>query len=148
MTNGKPPFPPFDCDAALKKVTAAEDAWNSRDPDRVAMAYSQDTHWRNRAEIFRGRDAAREFLRRKWDKELDYRLVKEMWAFLANRIAVRFQYEWRDDAGQWYRSLNLLDGWRNTLCDCSAVVAAAGLAGDPGRSGNGHQGGGLTADPR
>ncbi len=104
MTNGKPPFPPVDRDAALKKVRAAEDAWNSRDPDRVAMAYSQNTHWRNRAEIFRGRDAAREFLRRKRDKELDYRLVKEMWAFLANRIAVRFQYEWRDDAGQWYRA--------------------------------------------
>ena len=104
MSEGKPPLPPFDRAAALKKVRAAEDAWNSRDPDRVAMAYSEGTHWRNRAEIFEGRDAAREFLRRKWDKELEYRLIKEMWAFSETRIAVRFQYEWRDDAGQWYRA--------------------------------------------
>ena len=104
MTEGKPPFPPFDRADALQKARAAEDAWNSRDPDRVAMAYSEDSHWRNRAEIFKSRDAVRDFLRRKWDKELDYRLIKEMWAFGENRIAVRFQYEWRDDAGQWYRA--------------------------------------------
>ncbi len=104
MTEGKPPLPPFDREAALTKVRAAEDAWNSRDADRVAMAYSVDSHWRNRAEIFEGREAVREFLRRKWDKELDYRLIKDLWAFTENRIAVRFQYEWHDDAGQWYRA--------------------------------------------
>ncbi len=104
MSEQKPPLPPFDREAALKKARGAEDAWNSRDPDRVAMAYSLDTFWRNRAEIFEGRDAVREFLRRKWDKELDYRLVKELWAFGDDRIAVRFQYEWHDDAGQWYRA--------------------------------------------
>ena len=104
MSEQKPPLPPFDREAAVKKTRGAEDAWNSRDPDRVAMAYSLDTHWRNRAEIFIGRDAVREFLRRKWDKELDYRLVKELWAFGDDRIAVRFQYEWHDDAGQWYRA--------------------------------------------
>lgn len=96
--------PPFDRPAAIAKVRMAEDAWNSRDPDRVAMAYSVQSHWRNRAEIFVGRDQVRDFLRRKWDKELDYRLVKEMWCFDADRIAVRFQYEWRDDASQWYRA--------------------------------------------
>ncbi|MCG8363934.1 MAG: nuclear transport factor 2 family protein [Pseudanabaenales cyanobacterium] len=96
--------PPFDRDNAIKKVRMAEDAWNSRDPERVALAYTEDSHWRNRAEIFQGRDAIKAFLRRKWDKELDYRLVKEMWAFGDNRIAVRFQYEWRDDSGQWYRA--------------------------------------------
>ncbi|NCJ06408.1 DUF1348 family protein [Synechococcales cyanobacterium C] len=96
--------PPFDREGAIAKVRMAEDAWNSRDPDRVALAYTEDSHWRNRAEIFQGRDAIRAFLRRKWDKELDYRLVKELWAFGDNRIAVRFQYEWHDDAGQWYRA--------------------------------------------
>jgi nuclear transport factor 2 (NTF2) superfamily protein len=99
-----PIVPPFDGESAIKKVRMAEDAWNSRDPDRVAMAYTEDSHWRNRAEIFEGRDKIREFLRRKWDKELDYRLIKEMWAFGENRIAVRFQYEWHDHAGQWYRA--------------------------------------------
>ncbi|MEM9068189.1 MAG: nuclear transport factor 2 family protein [Myxococcota bacterium] len=96
--------PPFTKEIALKKVRMAEDAWNSRDPDRIALAYSEESHWRNRAEIFQGREKIREFLRRKWDKELDYRLIKEMWAFSERRIAVRFQYEWRDDAGQWYRA--------------------------------------------
>ncbi|MEO1352583.1 MAG: nuclear transport factor 2 family protein [Cyanobacteria bacterium J06635_15] len=96
--------PPFDRDIAIAKVRMAEDAWNSRDPERVSMAYTEDSHWRNRAEVFQGRELIRAFLRRKWDKELDYRLVKEMWAFGENRIAVRFQYEWHDDAGQWYRA--------------------------------------------
>lgn len=100
----KPPFPPFTLETATIKVRAAEDAWNNRDPDKVSMAYSEDSFWRNRAEIFQGREAIRAFLRRKWDKELDYRLVKELWAFGDNRIAVRFQYEWHDDAGQWYRA--------------------------------------------
>jgi nuclear transport factor 2 (NTF2) superfamily protein len=89
---------------AVKKVRMAEDAWNSRDADRVSLAYSEDSRWRNRAEVFQGRDKIRDFLRRKWDKELDYRLVKELWAYGDDRIAVRFQYEWRDDAGQWYRA--------------------------------------------
>ena len=100
----KPPLPPFTEETARVKVRAAENAWNLRDPERVSLAYSLDSFWRNRAEIFQGRDAIRAFLERKWDKELDYRLVKEMWAFGDNRIAVRFQYEWHDDAGQWYRA--------------------------------------------
>lgn len=96
--------PPFTRDTALQKVRAAEDAWNSRDPDRVALAYSEDSQWRNRAEQLRGRDEIRAFLARKWQHELDYRLVKELWAFDTRRIAVRFQYEWRDDGGTWYRA--------------------------------------------
>lgn len=96
--------PPFTYEIAVKKVRMAEDAWNSRDAQRVSMAYSENSHWRNRAEIFQGREAIREFLTRKWDKELDYRLTKEMWAFGERRIAVRFQYEWHDDAGQWFRA--------------------------------------------
>ncbi|TPV96984.1 MAG: nuclear transport factor 2 family protein [Myxococcales bacterium FL481] len=96
--------PPFTRETARQKVRMAEDAWNSRDPDRVALAYTEDSHWRNRTEIFRGREAIREFLQRKWSRELDYRLVKEMWAFTENRIGVRFQYEWRDDSNQWYRA--------------------------------------------
>ncbi|MEB3291253.1 MAG: nuclear transport factor 2 family protein [Leptolyngbya sp.] len=99
-----PLIPPFTHEIAIAKVRMAEDAWNSRDPDRVALAYTEDSHWRNRAEIFQGREAIRDFLRRKWGKELDYRLVKELWAFGSHRIAVRFQYEWHDDAGQWYRA--------------------------------------------
>ncbi len=99
-----PVTPPFDAARASQKVRMAEDAWNSRDPDRVALAYTEDSHWRNRSEVFRGSDAIRAFLRRKWDRELDYRLVKELWAFGEDRIAVRFQYEWHDDSGQWYRA--------------------------------------------
>ena len=100
----KPPFPPFTLETARQKVQAAEDAWNTRDPERVALAYTEDTEWRNRAEFLRGRDAVRAFLRRKWDRELDYRLKKELWACTDNRIAVRFEYEWHDDSGQWFRS--------------------------------------------
>ncbi len=100
----RPPLPPFTEETARQKVQAAEDAWNTRDPDRVALAYTEDTEWRNRAEFLRGRDAVREFLRRKWNRELDYRLKKTLWAFTANRIAVRFEYEWRDDSGHWFRS--------------------------------------------
>jgi len=96
--------PPFSLESALAKVQAAEDAWNSRDPDRVSLAYSEDSEWRNRTEFFRGRDAIRAFLRRKWAKELDYRLKKELWGFRENRIAVRFEYEWHDVDGQWYRA--------------------------------------------
>lgn len=96
--------PPFTRETAIAKIRMAENAWNSRDPDRVALAYTEDSLWRNRAEIFQGRDKIREFLRRKWDKELNYRLAKEMWTFGDRRISVRFQYEWQDDGGQWYRA--------------------------------------------
>jgi nuclear transport factor 2 (NTF2) superfamily protein len=91
-------------ETALQKVQAAEDAWNSRDPDRVVLAYTEDSEWRNRAEFLRGRDEIHAFLVRKWSKERDYRLKKELWGFRENRMAVRFEYEWHDDAGQWYRS--------------------------------------------
>jgi nuclear transport factor 2 (NTF2) superfamily protein len=100
----KPPLPPFTAELAARKVRAAEDAWNSRDPDRVAGVYTVDTVWRNRAEFPRGRDEVHAFLQRKWARELDYRLIKELWAFTGNRIAVRFAYEWHDDSGQWFRS--------------------------------------------
>lgn len=100
----KPPLPPFQLETAIQKVRMAEDAWNSRDPHRVSLAYTVDTQWRNRDEIFSGRDAVQAFLTRKWEKENGYRLVKDLWAFTDNRIAVRFQYEWHDDAGQWYRA--------------------------------------------
>ena len=96
--------PPFTLETALAKVQAAEDAWNSRDPRRVSMAYTEDSEWRNRSEFITGREAIRAFLERKWAKELDYRLRKELWAFRDNRLAVRFEYEWHDGAGQWYRS--------------------------------------------
>ena len=100
----RPPVPPFTHASALQKVRGAEDAWNSRDPDRVALVYTEDTLWRNRTEFPAGREAAREFLKRKWGRELDYRLIKELWAFTDNRIAVRFAYECRTEAGQWFRS--------------------------------------------
>ena len=96
--------PPFNAESARAKVQAAENAWNTRDPERVALAYSEDSHWRNRDQFFQGRDAIRAFLRRKWEKELDYRLMKELWCFGENRISVRFEYEWHDLEGQWYRS--------------------------------------------
>lgn len=99
-----PLVPPFTLETARAKVRAAEDAWNSRDPDRVKLAYTEDTVWRNRSEFPVGREQVRAFLARKWEKELDYRLVKELWAFDGNRIAVRFQYEWHDAAGNWFRS--------------------------------------------
>lgn len=96
--------PPFTLETARQKVQLAEDAWNSKDPDRVALAYSEDTEWRNRLEFLNGREEVRQFLRRKWAKEIGYRLKKELWAFMDNRIAVRFEYEWHDDSGQWFRS--------------------------------------------
>lgn len=96
--------PPFTRETALAKVKAAENAWNSRDPERVALAYTEDSEWRNRTEFFHGRDAIRAFLRRKWQHELDYRLEKELWAFTGDRISVRFEYEWHDAAGQWFRT--------------------------------------------
>jgi nuclear transport factor 2 (NTF2) superfamily protein len=99
-----PLIPPFTEAIAIRKVRAAEDGWNSRDPQRVSLAYTPDSRWRNRAEFIRGREQIVEFLIRKWNRELDYRLIKELWAFSAHRIAVRFAYEWHDDSGQWYRS--------------------------------------------
>jgi nuclear transport factor 2 (NTF2) superfamily protein len=100
----RPPLPPFTAESAAKKARGAEDAWNSREPARVAQAYTVDSRWRNRAEIFQGREAIEAFLTRKWHKEIEYRLIKEVWAFTDNRIAVRFVYEWRDDSNNWYRS--------------------------------------------
>jgi nuclear transport factor 2 (NTF2) superfamily protein len=104
MSETRPPLPPFDQETARSKVLAAEAAWNSRDPDRVAGAYSLDSEWRNRDTFLRGRDEIRDFLAQKWARELDYALRKDLWAFEANRIAVRFQYESLDDSGQWWRS--------------------------------------------
>src|SRR5471032_3403123 len=100
----RPPFPPFTLETAKQKVRMAEDGWNGRQPEKVAMAYTPDSQWRNRAEFFSGREKIVEFLTRKWQKELDYRLIKEIWAFTGNRIAVRFAYEWHDDSGHWIRS--------------------------------------------
>jgi nuclear transport factor 2 (NTF2) superfamily protein len=100
----RPPLPPFTAQTATEKVRLAEDGWNSRDPEKVALAYSEDSRWRNRAEFFQGREAIIAFLTRKWNKEIDYRLIKELWAFAGNRIAVRFAYEWHDDSGNWFRS--------------------------------------------
>ena len=104
MSESRPPFPPFDKEAAAKKARGAEDAWNGRDPHKVALAYTEDSVWRNRSEFFTGRAAIVEFLTRKWAKELEYKLIKEVWAFQGNHIAARFCYEWQDEAGQWYRS--------------------------------------------
>jgi nuclear transport factor 2 (NTF2) superfamily protein len=100
----RPPVPPFTKESAIQKARLAEDSWNSRDPEKVSQGYSLDSHWRNRAEFMNGRPEIVAFLTRKWNKELDYRLIKELWAFTENRIAVRFAYEWRDDSGNWYRS--------------------------------------------
>lgn len=98
------PIPPFNMETALQKVQAAEDAWNTRDAERVALAYTIDTEWRNRTEFINGRQEVIAFLKRKWAKELDYKLKKELWGFRENRMAVRFEYEWHDDSGNWYRS--------------------------------------------
>ena len=100
----RPPVPPFDVETARQKVKAAQDAWNTRDPEKVSMAYTEDSKWRNRDEFFEGREAIRAFLQRKWARELDYRLQKNLWCFTENRIAVRFEYESRDKGGQWWRS--------------------------------------------
>ncbi len=102
--NVRPPLPPFTRETAIQKIRGAEDGWNSRDPERVSLVYSLDTKWRNRAEFVTNRAEAKAFLERKWAKELDYRLIKELWAFTDNRIAVRYAYEWHDDSGNWFRS--------------------------------------------
>jgi nuclear transport factor 2 (NTF2) superfamily protein len=104
MDTARPPLPPFTPETARQKVRLAEDAWNTRDPDRVVQVYTADTRWRNRAEFPEGREQVREFLQRKWARELDYRLIKELWACDGARLAVRFAYEWHDDSGQWFRS--------------------------------------------
>jgi len=102
--HSRPPLPPFTLETAREKVQTAQDGWNTRDPERVASAYTEDSQWRNREEFFQGRDAIVEFLRRKWARELDYQLRKELWAFTGNRISVRFEYESRDPGGEWWRS--------------------------------------------
>jgi len=104
QTESRPPFPPFTLETAKEKVQRAEDAWNTRDPARVALAYTVDSQWRNRVEFLKGRAEIEAFLTRKWNRELDYRLIKELWTFADNRIGVRFAYEWHDDSGQWFRS--------------------------------------------
>lgn len=104
MENPRPPLPPFTLETATKKVQAAEDAWNSKDPERVSLAYTIDTEWRNRSEFLNGREEVKAFLTRKWEKETDYKLKKTLWSYTDNRIAVRFEYEWHDEKGQWYRS--------------------------------------------
>ena len=104
VTDVRAPVPPFTEETAHAKVKAAENAWNSRDPDLVAKAYTEDSEWRNRDEFFTGREAIKEFLTRKWAKELDYKLMKELWAYSGNHISVRFEYEWHDASGQWYRT--------------------------------------------
>jgi uncharacterized protein len=104
MDTDRPPLPPFTIDGAVQKVRLAEDGWNSRDPERVSLAYTPDSQWRNRTEFLQGREAIVAFLTRKWASEHDYRLIKELWGFRENRMAVRFAYEWHDDAGQWFRS--------------------------------------------
>ncbi|KXV66072.1 nuclear transport factor 2 family protein [Gluconobacter oxydans] len=100
----RPPFPPFNAETAAQKVRLAEDAWNTQDPEKVSLAYTPDSQWRNRSDFIRGREEIVTFLTRKWQREQDYRLIKELWAFRDNRIAVRFAYEWRDASGQWFRS--------------------------------------------
>ncbi len=104
MENQRPPLPPFNLETALQKVQAAENAWNTKDPERISLAYTIDTEWRNRSEFINGRTAVKAFLSKKWEKELDYQLRKELWAFTDNKIAVRFEYEWHNKEGQWFRS--------------------------------------------
>lgn len=116
----RPPLPPFTDETATQKARMAEDAWNSRDPERVALAYTPDSVWRNRAEFVTGREDIAAFLRRKWARELEYRLIKEVWAHQDNRIAVRFAYEWRDDSGQWFRSY----GNENWEFDAAGLMAS------------------------
>ena len=141
MSEPRPPLPPFTFDTAVEKVRKAEDAWNTRDPARVALAYTTDSRWRNRAEFLTGREAIVAFLTRKWNRELDYRLIKELWAFHDNRIAVRFAYEWHDDSGSWFRSYGN-ENWefdaaglmRQRLASINDLPIAEATAGSTGRS--------------
>jgi nuclear transport factor 2 (NTF2) superfamily protein len=116
----RPPFPPFDADTAAQKARMAEDAWNSRDPARVVLAYTEDSRWRNRSEFLQGRAEIAAFLTRKWQRELEYRLIKEVWAWHDDRIAVRFAYEWHDDSGNWFRSY----GNENWAFDAQGLMRA------------------------
>lgn len=118
MSEARPPLPPFTRETAIQKVRAAEDGWNSRDPQRVSLAYSPDSTWRNRSTFIRGRVQIVEFLTGKWRRELDYRLIKELWAFTGERIAVRFAYEWHDDSGNWFRSY----GNENWVFDANGLM--------------------------
>jgi nuclear transport factor 2 (NTF2) superfamily protein len=118
----KPPLPPFTAESAAQKVRMAEDAWNTRDPDRVVLVYTEDTRWRNRSEFPTGRELVRQFLQRKWARELGYRLIKELWGFTGNRIAVRFAYEWHDDSEHWYRSYGN-ENWEFTAQDLPIAAA-------------------------
>ena len=120
MTQQRPPLPPFSLETATQKVRAAEDGWNSRDPARVALAYSPDSRWRNRAQFLQGRSEIEAFLTRKWQTEQDYRLIKQLWAHSGNRIAVRFAYEWHNEAGQWWRSY----GNENWEFDANGLMCA------------------------
>ena len=149
-TEGRPPLPPFTATTAAEKVRRAEDGWNSRDPERVALAYTDDSIWRNRAEFLTGRDEIVAFLKRKWARELAYRLVKEMWAYTDDRIAVRFAYEWRDDSGQWFRSYGN-ENWefderglmRKRIASINDVPIAEGdrlFRWSPGRRPDSHEG--------
>lgn len=119
MSTERPPFPPFSQETAIEKIRAAEDGWNSRDPARVSLAYTADSKWRNRAEFVTGRAEIEAFLTRKWARELEYRLIKELWAFTGNRIAVRFAYEYHDDSGNWYRAY----GNENWHFDANGLMA-------------------------
>ena len=132
----RPPFPPFDAESAAKKVRLAEDAWNSRDPERVALAYTPDTIWRNRAEFPVGRAQVVEFLRRKWARELDYRLIKELWAYTGNRIAVRFAYEWRDDSGHCSAPTATRTGNSTSTASCTAASPPSMISRSAPRTGN------------
>ncbi|HLZ68007.1 MAG TPA: nuclear transport factor 2 family protein [Aliidongia sp.] len=146
----RPPVPPFTAETAAEKVRLAEDGWNSRDPAKVALAYTPNSVWRNRAEFIEGRVAIEAFLARKWARELDYRLIKELWAFTGNRIAVRFAYEWHDDSGQWYRSYGNenwefeddgLMRWRiASINDLPIMAAARKFHWPAGRRPDGHAG--------
>lgn len=119
QTEARPPLPPFSRDTAIEKIRLAEDAWNSRDPQRVSLAYTPDSRWRNRSDYVTGRAEIRELLTRKWQREHEYRLIKELWAFTDNRIAVRFVYEWQDDSGAWFRAC----GNENWLFDDNGLMA-------------------------
>jgi len=146
----RPPLPPFDRDSATQKVRLAEDAWNSRDPARVALAYTVDSRWRNRSEFLTGRVEIVQFLTRKWERERDYRLIKELWAWDGNRIAVRFAYEWHDDAGRWCRShgnenwefddAGLMQKRHASINDVSIAETERKFLWDAGRRPDGHPG--------
>jgi nuclear transport factor 2 (NTF2) superfamily protein len=136
MSEGRPPFPPFTRETAMQKVRAAEDGWNSCDPQRVSLVYTPDSEWRNRVEFFRGRAEIVAFLTRKWAKELDYRLIKELWAFTDNRIAVRFAYEWHDDSGNWLAPMATRIGNSPAMALCSGASPASMILRSTRPSGN------------